>query len=47
MPTIDLTDAQHAAVTALIKRALEDDKFPRAPRASTRWRSSILQRQRR
>ena len=32
MPTIDLTDEEHAAVTAAIRRALEDDKFPRAPR---------------
>ena len=32
MPTIDLTDAQHAAVTALIKRAIEEDHFPNAPR---------------
>jgi hypothetical protein len=43
MPTIDLTDDEHAAVTALIKRAIDQDRFPRAPRASTRcaepWRS--------
>jgi hypothetical protein len=32
MPTIDLTDEEHAAVTAAIRRAVEDDKFPRAPR---------------
>jgi hypothetical protein len=32
MPTIDLTDAEHAAVTAAIRRAIEDDRFPRAPR---------------
>ena len=32
MPTIDLTDAEHAAVTALIRRAIEEDRFPRAPR---------------
>ena len=32
MPTIDLTDAEHAAVTALIRRAIEQDKFPLAPR---------------
>jgi hypothetical protein len=29
MPTIDLTDDEHA-VTAAIKRAIEEDKFPRA-----------------
>jgi hypothetical protein len=32
MPTIDLTDAEHAAVTATIRRAIEEDKFPHAPR---------------
>jgi hypothetical protein len=32
MPTIDLTDDEHAAVTATIRRAIEDDRFPRAPR---------------
>jgi hypothetical protein len=36
MPTIDLTDCEHAAVTVAIKRAIEDDRFPRARRASTR-----------
>jgi hypothetical protein len=47
MPTIDLTDAEHAALVALIRRALEEDRL-HAPRASTRrtrpWRSSIPQR---
>jgi hypothetical protein len=32
MPTVDLTDAEHAALTALIRRAIEEDRFPRAPR---------------
>ena len=32
VPTIDLTDAELAAVTAAIRRAIEDDRFPRAPR---------------
>jgi hypothetical protein len=32
MPTIDLTDEEHAAVKAAIRRAVEDDKFPHAPR---------------
>jgi hypothetical protein len=44
MPTIDLTDEEHAALTALIPRAIEEDKFPRAPRLdpyARRWRSSI------
>ena len=31
MPTIDLTDNEYAAVTAAIRRAIEDDRFPRAP----------------
>jgi hypothetical protein len=35
MPTIDLTDDEYAAVTAAIRRAIEDDRFLRA-RASTR-----------
>jgi hypothetical protein len=32
VPTIDFTDAELAAVTAAIHRAIEDDKFPHAPR---------------
>jgi hypothetical protein len=32
MPTIDLTDEEHAAVTVAIRRAVEGDKFPSAPR---------------
>ena len=32
MPTTDLTDEEHAAVTAAIRRLIEDDKFPHAPR---------------
>ena len=32
MPTIDLADEELAAVTAAIRRAIEDDRFPRAPR---------------
>jgi hypothetical protein len=32
MPTIDLTDAEHTALVALIRRAIEEDRFPRAPR---------------
>jgi hypothetical protein len=28
MPTVDLTDAEHAEVRALIKRAIEEDHFP-------------------
>lgn len=32
MPTIDLTDDEHAAVTAAVRRTLNEDKFPHAPR---------------
>jgi hypothetical protein len=32
MPTIDFTDAEPAPVTAAIRRTIEDDRFPRAPR---------------
>jgi len=32
MPTIDLTDAEHATVIAAIRRAIEKDRFPRTPR---------------
>jgi hypothetical protein len=32
MPTINLTEDELAAVTAAIRRAVEDDRFPRAPR---------------
>jgi hypothetical protein len=31
-PTIDLPDDELAAVAAAIRRAIEDDKFPHAPR---------------
>jgi hypothetical protein len=32
MRTIDLSDDELAAVSAAIRRAIEDDKFPHAPR---------------
>jgi hypothetical protein len=32
VPTIDLPADELAAVTAAIRRAIEDDKFPHAPR---------------
>jgi hypothetical protein len=32
MPTINLNDDELAAVTAAVRRAIEDDRFPRAPR---------------
>ena len=32
MPTIDLTDDELAAVKAAIRRAVGEDRFPRAPR---------------
>jgi hypothetical protein len=36
MPTIDLSDDEHAAVTAAIKRVIEQDNFPLAPRSGGR-----------
>ena len=32
MPTIDLTDAELAAITAAVRRTIEDDRYPHAPR---------------
>jgi hypothetical protein len=32
MPTIGLTDDELAAVTAAVRRAVDEDRFPRAPR---------------
>jgi hypothetical protein len=32
VPTINLTNDELAAVTAAIRRAIEDDKYPHAPR---------------
>ena len=32
MPTIDLSDDELAALAAALRRLIEDDKFPRAPR---------------
>ena len=32
MPTIDLTNDELAAVSAAIRRLIEDDKYPHAPR---------------
>jgi hypothetical protein len=32
VPTISLTDDELAAVAAAIRRAIEDDKYPHAPR---------------
>jgi hypothetical protein len=43
MPTIDLPDDELAAVTAALRRLIEDDKFPHAPRLDPlrgRWRGS-------
>jgi hypothetical protein len=31
VPTINLTDDEHAAVAAAIGRAIDEDRFPRAP----------------
>ena len=32
MPIFDLPDDELAAVTAAVRRAVEDDRYPRAPR---------------
>jgi hypothetical protein len=41
MPTINLTDAEHAAVTAAIRCLITEDKFPRAStRCAPCWQSS-------
>ena len=32
MPTIDLTDDKHAAITAAILRLIDEDRLPHAPR---------------
>jgi hypothetical protein len=32
MPSIDLTEAELAPITAAIRRAVEEDRFARAPR---------------
>ena len=34
MPTIDLTDDELAAVTAAIRRLIDEDRFPHAPRSA-------------
>lgn len=40
MPTIDLTDDELAAVTATVRRAIEDDKFPHGPAARSAVRGA-------
>jgi hypothetical protein len=30
-PAIDLTDDEHAAVAALLRRTIDEDKFPLSP----------------
>jgi hypothetical protein len=32
MPTIELSDEEHAAVTAAVRRTIADDKYPLSPR---------------
>jgi hypothetical protein len=32
MPTIDFSDDEHAAVTRAVRRAIDEDRFPHAPR---------------
>jgi hypothetical protein len=33
MPTVDLTDEGHAAVTRAVRRSIADDKYPLSPTA--------------
>jgi hypothetical protein len=35
MPTIDLTDDEQAALTALVRKAIVEDPYPYAPRLAT------------
>jgi hypothetical protein len=47
MPTIDLTDEELAALTAVVRRVVDEDKFPHASsRCARRWRSSFRPRHR-
>jgi hypothetical protein len=32
MPTIDLSDDEHAAVTAAVRRTIDQDRYPHSPR---------------
>jgi hypothetical protein len=32
MPNIEFSDEEHAAVTAAVRRAIDQDKYPRSPR---------------
>ena len=32
MPAIDLTEEEHAAVTAAVRRTIDEDRFPHSPR---------------
>jgi hypothetical protein len=43
MPTIDLTDDEHAVVTAAIKHAIEEDRSPPRPRLDP-LRSALAKR---
>jgi hypothetical protein len=36
MPTIDFSDDEHAAVTRAVRRTIDDDRFPHAPRLARR-----------
>jgi hypothetical protein len=41
VPTINLTDDELAAVTAAIRRTIEDDRFPHAPRSASRGAGKV------
>ena len=35
MPTIDFSDAEHAAVTGAVRRTIDEDRYPLAPRLAS------------
>lgn len=43
MPTIDFSDAEHAAVTRAVRRTIDEDRFPHVPRLAP-LRSALAKR---
>jgi hypothetical protein len=41
MPTVNLNSDELAAVTAAIRRVIEDDRFPLAPRSAVRGAGKV------
>ena len=44
MPIFDLSDDEHAALTAAIRRLIEEDRFPQAPRLDLHAQLAPLER---